>query len=127
MDHLYHAHPSWGLRVFLDTHEINRGEDISASLHHAIEVSRILIPNTIGLVPQRSLAYCAASTTSREGGGVGERYSSFRQSDSCSSSISADRNNLAAHWEIRRRYSAEEIAGLEGCSLPNLHLVAPPR
>lgn len=44
VDHLFHAITSEGLRAFLDTQSLNRGGDISATLHHAIQVSRILMP-----------------------------------------------------------------------------------
>jgi len=44
VDHLYHALTSAGFSVFLDTYQIKRGDDISAALQHAIEVSHILIP-----------------------------------------------------------------------------------
>jgi hypothetical protein len=44
VDHLYNALTGAGFRVLIDTHQINRGEDISASLQQAIEVSHIQIP-----------------------------------------------------------------------------------
>ena len=44
VDHLYHALDGAGFHVFLDTYNLQRGEDISISLQHGIEMSRILIP-----------------------------------------------------------------------------------
>ena len=44
VSHLYDALTSAGFSVFLDSHQMKRGDDISAALHHAIQVSHILIP-----------------------------------------------------------------------------------
>jgi hypothetical protein len=44
VDHLYHALAGAGFRVFLDTCDLRRGEDIFENLQHGIEVSNILIP-----------------------------------------------------------------------------------
>ena len=44
VDHLDHALTSAGFRAFLDTRDVNSGDDISATLEHAVERSRVLIP-----------------------------------------------------------------------------------
>ncbi|XP_057855863.2 disease resistance protein RPV1 [Cryptomeria japonica] len=44
IDHVYEALSSAGLRVFLDSEELEKGKDIDSSLQTAIETSDILIP-----------------------------------------------------------------------------------
>ncbi|KAH9326089.1 hypothetical protein KI387_006267 [Taxus chinensis] len=44
VDHLYEALTVAGLRVFLDSEELEKGKDIDSSLQRAIEKSHILIP-----------------------------------------------------------------------------------
>ena len=44
VDHLYTAMTSAGIHVFLDAHQLNKGEDINTAIEHAIESSRIRIP-----------------------------------------------------------------------------------
>jgi hypothetical protein len=55
VDHLYNALTRGGLHEFLDTHQINGGEDISASLQNAVEVSRILIAQSAWCLREASL------------------------------------------------------------------------
>jgi hypothetical protein len=44
VDHLYNAFTKEGIHVFLDVHQQKKGEDINATIKHAIECNQIRIP-----------------------------------------------------------------------------------
>eukprot|EP01018_Ginkgo_biloba_P038744 Gb_03482 [translate_table: standard] len=44
VDHLYHSLTISGIDAFLDSHKLNKGDDIASSLEQAIRGSRIRIP-----------------------------------------------------------------------------------